>query len=744
MKTLSDLSVTHALQCAASHDAGQHPLHVELLFTRTYQEALSGDKFERELRCLHVLFPAILQPIQVGDRLAGRLYYPLVGLSPEPMGFGYYCCEGAVKTLMAKTPLTPAQVSEVEEMLAFWRTENSQSKVRAAYPPAVAAALPSDDWLVAAHPGFPLYRLGGINLDFDKLLTLGLPGLDRELQRHLESSSDPLARRTYETMRGALLLVQESCRCYADMARNLTAQYSTPAERDMALALADSLTAVSTRPPATFHQAIQLFWIYSLLSATWNYGRMDVYLAPFLARDLANHSLTHDAALDLLQALWRLMNDYANPYNNRIIIGGKGRANEALANEFALLAMEATRTVHANQPQLTLRFHNGQDPRLFDKALTCLAEGRTYPLLYNDDVNVPAVMNAFHVPRDEAEDYVPYGCGEYTFDHKGVGTPSGVLNLGQCLQLALHNGVEPLTKQAMGLRTGDPAGFKTFEDLWAAYAQQVEFVVAPLALQEKIEYQVLGQEAPFTLLSLLSDDCMARGRPLLDGGIRYLGGTLEAYGNTNTADSLAALEHCVYRTKKYTLAQVLAACDADFRGFESLRHDLQEAPKYGNDDPVADAMVERVHRHLCELTRDQAEVAGLHSYLIVIINNSANTVFGRVTAATPDGRRAGEAFANANNPFFGMDRKGPTAFLNSLAKLDPAIHAGAVQNMKFSRSLFRDHRPIVEALLKGYFLKGGTQAMITVVDRNDLESAMREPEKWGHLMVRVGVLVPIS
>jgi len=182
----------------------------------------------------------------------------------------------------------------------------------------------------------------------------------------------------------------------------------------------------------------------------------------------------------------------------------------------------------------------------------------------------------------------------------------------------------------------------------------------------------------------------------------------------------------------------VAACDANFEGHESLRRELQGVAKFGNDDDEADGMVQQVHNHVCRVTMAQAEKVGLDSYLAVIINNWANSLFGKTTAASPDGRLAGETLANAINPSPGMDRNGITAVLNSLVKIDPAIHAGAVQNMKFSRSMFTRNRPKLEALLAGYFRQGGTQAMITVVSRGDLEAAMREPEKWGHLMVRVG------
>ncbi|MFW6032249.1 MAG: pyruvate formate lyase family protein, partial [Phycisphaeraceae bacterium] len=278
----------------------------------------------------------------------------------------------------------------------------------------------------------------------------------------------------------------------------------------------------------------------------------------------------------------------------------------------------------------------------------------------------------------------------------------------------------------------------TFEDVWQAYATVAEAYVEALAVQERIEYDVTDAEVPMLFASMLTSDCIARGRGAFGGGARYRGGTLETYGNTNAADSLRAIQQLVFERGEVSLPELVDALDENFEGGEALREKLASVPKYGNDDAAADAMARRVHEHICAVTRQQAGPAGLDSYLVVIINNWANTILGKATMASADGRGAGEPMANGNNPSSGSDVSGVTAFLNSIASLRADVHAGAVQNMKFSRAWFGQMRPKFDALLRTYFARGGTQAMITVLSRADLEAAMREPEKWGHLMVRVG------
>ena len=737
MKTLNEISVEAA--CEKARKQTGNPLALEMLFTRIYRENKEAAPATRELKCLQVLFPAIFQPIQAGDRLAGRIQYPLVSFSAEAMGLGYYCREGEIREVARLAAFSPEQVREVEDMLGFWKSESTQARTRAAYPPAVEKALPSDNWTVESGIAFPLYRMAGTVLDYAKLMQAGIPGLRRELeQRRAGSAASKAQSDLFAGMQAAVGLVENACLHYGAQAEFEATRAADATLKEQLHGISRTLAGLPHNPPATFREAMQLFWLYVLLSGTWNYGRMDVYLGPYLARDLDAGILGEAEALALLQSLWQLMHAYSNQFNNRVFVGGMGRANLAAADRFALLALEASRSQSLNQPQLSLRFFAGQNPALMTKAITSLGEGRTFPILYNDDVNVPAVAKAFHVSYEEAVDYAPFGCGEYVLDHRGVGTPNGVINLMKCLEVTLHDGVDPVTGIALGIASGKLDSLATFQDLWTAYCRQVEYHVEALAVQEKIEYEVVGETSPFLLLSLLYDDCLERGLPIFQGGVRYLGGTLETYGNINAADSLAALKKLVYDEGRYTLRQIVAACDANFHGHESLRRDLQRAPKFGNDDDEADSMAQQIHNHICRVTMAQAAKVGLDSYLAVIINNWANALFGKITAASPEGRLAGETLANAINPSPGMDRNGITAVLNSMVKLDPAIHAGAVQNMKFSRSMFTQHRPKLEALLTGYFRQGGTQAMITVVSRGDLEAAMREPEKWGHLMVRVG------
>jgi len=330
-------------------------------------------------------------------------------------------------------------------------------------------------------------------------------------------------------------------------------------------------------------------------------------------------------------------------------------------------------------------------------------------------------------------------CGEYVLYKKSFATPSGIFNVLKILECVLRNGHERLTDRTVGIPKGELKDFKTFEDLYANFAENVEYWCDMMAEQQKLEYDIVGKECAFNLWTLLFDNCLEKAKSVFNGGLEHLSGTLESYGQINAADALYAIKKLVYDDKKISPEDLIKATDADFVGYENIQKMLLEQPKYGNDIDEVDQMVRRVHKTVCLNTQKQAKKYGMDSYLIVIINNAANTVLGRHTLASPDGRNAFTYMANGNNPQPGNDTKGVTAFLNSLVKFDTDIHAGAVQNMKFGREMFSEKLyPKLQALLNTYWKKGGAQAMLTVLNKDDLINAIKEPAKYASLMVRVG------
>ncbi|MFW6189109.1 MAG: pyruvate formate lyase family protein [Planctomycetota bacterium] len=725
--------------CTTPNIADEAPLARELAFTEAYRRSADDHPAVREAKCLRS--GRLLYPIRRGDLFAGRHMKAALdedgllvgfGLEHEDSGRIYYCeferLEAALEALEG-----PERRRRAEEMLSFWREEDTWTRYREALPTEVRKAT-TDNRL--ASKGI---RLAGVLPDFDKLVRSGVRGLREEAAAHREAAEeDDREPEFYTGLLMALDLLSDVCRDYAEQAVERAESTNDDDWRPELKRMAADLEHIADAPPRTMRQGIQLVWLYCGLAGLTNYGRMDVYLGDLYAADLRAGRLDREEALRLLVALWRMMADARYHFNSRVIVGGRGRRNGENADRFALLAMEASLRSATTEPQLSLRFHRDQDPALMEEALDVLGAGCVYPILYNDDVNVPAVRNAFGVSRREAEHYLPYGCGEYALDHRSVGSPNSALNLLKAVQVVMHNGVDPDTGEPTGLRTGEFAGFDSFEQFWNAWARQVDYHVEQIARAHAVEYEIERRAAAYLYASLLYDDCLQRGRSLVDGGARYRGGIIESMGLVNAADCLTAIRELVYERGLFAPDQLLSMLDADWRGYERERELFLKAPKYGNDDPRADEMLRRVSDHACRACMRQADEQGFDYYLLVCINNFAHMTIGRQTGATPDGRHAGEPIANGNGPTAGNDRNGVTAFLNSILTPDPSIHAGYVHNMKFSKRLFRENRRKLKALLDTYFGNGGTQAMITVVGREDLENAMEEPEKYPNLMVRVG------
>jgi pyruvate-formate lyase len=723
-----------------SHDAD---LRRELRFTEMHRRHEQADAFERETACLRCQVAQTLLPIEPGDWFAGRIDRMLVGIDPERGGLleaAYFCRNEWFEEQLKRSDLRADLRADMQSILHYWQGRTTYAHCREAFPERLQEGLPRDDYYVGHEISYPMFGMGGPCLDYGKLVRKGVSGLRREVRRRRERACrDGDANPAFlDCLLAALDIFAEAARRYARQARALAAE-STSEEFGRRCELIErSLTRVAEKPPRTLHEAVQLMWLYSLVALPRNYGRMDTYLGDVLARELGDRTLTWEQAREMMVGLWRLMNARGDNFNNRVIIGGMGRANEETADRFALLALETQEIVGEIIPQLSLRWYRGMDPRLWEKALDVIGKGGTFPIIYNDDVNVPAAQAAFGVSREEAEQYLMYGCGEYVLDHRSVGSPDAALNVLKALDVTLHNGVDSFQHHPRGLALGSLRDFGTFEDLRDAFVRQVQHQVALLAEAQATIYRVTSRQASYPFLSLLYDDCVERGRPLLAGGVRYLGGTLESFGNNSAADSLLAIKKVVYEKKLLTAEQLLECLACDFRGHERERRMLASVGKFGNDDEEADGMAVWLNTMVCRAARSQADRVGLHTFMVVLINNGDSVLFGKTTAASADGRRAGEPLSNGNQPGAGNDRNGLTALLNSMAKLDPSQHAGAVHNVKLSRGMFTTRRAEMGALLQGYFDAGGTQVMVTVTDRRELERAMEKPQEYTNLIVRVG------
>ncbi|MBN1675493.1 MAG: hypothetical protein JXR37_30915 [Kiritimatiellae bacterium] len=754
-------------------EIGRRKLDAAKAFTRAYRAHLNDHVAVREAACLKEQYPALCRDIADHDLIAGRIWYqPLVGfglefhqnrgckalgsddvphseLSEETRRWrrdlgtsscGFCCDYWGLKTLSEGLEPGSAERREIEAMMEFWYAETTRYRYNHLLTDRIVATIGRFENVNSPRQVSGFQRLCCVSLDYDKLLRLGIPGMIARIQEKRAQANGETAG-LYEGMRMALEVLVDVCRHYERQAREKAEAAPDATRGQQLLDMAAVLAHITREPPRTLHQAMQLFWLYNQLTDTFNWGRMDIYLGDFYARDIDEGVLTEAGAEELLTSLWTIISEIRHcgggtRPNARIIVGGKGRRNEANANRFALAAMDVSRRLKVTEPNLTLRFYDGQNPALLAKAYDLLAEGCIHPGLYYDDVHIPMVRKAYTVPLADAEHYVPEGCGEIMIDHVSVGSPNNILNYMASLNLVLHNGYDRLIHTRMGLAQGEPADFDTFDKLLAAFKKQVDYTNDILAERQALEHKAERESAAFVFMSMLTDDCIERGKSLYDGGARYLGGIIETFGLTNVADSMVAIREFVYEKRAFTLEQLVQMLDANWDGCERERQMMLGAPKFGNDDPVADAMYRELCRFVCTSAAEKAAKHGLHFFLNCNLNPGGLS-YATNTPASADGRRHGDAMALGNAPTAGRDKAGLTALLNSMSK-NEGPHSGFVQNLKVNKSMFSPEcRPKLKALLDTYFAAGGCQLMVTALNREDLENALKEPEKYQNLLVRV-------
>ena len=723
-----------------------HPrkdLALEINFTKVYRDAVKrySHPAQVELACIKAQYPAVMHPIEDTDLLAGRIQMGLVGLGIQQQtgGFGFYMDENAMVNVLERSGGNAKYREDVHDLLTFWKARNTTAVVARNTPGDIKQAIFSDHWKFLPLPVSPIYRMAGSYPDFDKLVKLGIPGLRQEIagyrNKALQTGGDVVL---FECMLGALDVLHDMCLWYVPQAKALAGSANSPKRKVQMERLAAALENIADHKPQSFIEGLQLAWLYGMMVPQLEFGRMDIYMGDLYVKDIDSGAITEQEALDLLISFYRLIDSLDCEMDGRVIIGGYGRHNVQNADRFCLLAIETSRVFREVLPQFTLRFSKETPKAVMDAAKRELEEGRSFPLLYNDDVLVPGVQKAFNVTRELAERYVPLGCGEIELDHYSFGTPSGSLNVLKILETTMHGGFDPMMQWQKAPKSKPITQCKTFEEFYGVYKEALAYYINAQAKFEKYEYEITGSIHPFMMCTMLYDGCLEKGKPIFSGGCAYLGGTLEIYGGINAANSLASIKKLVFDERKLTAAQMMEALEDNFTGHEMERRMMMDVPKYGNDDGYVDTITVGFFDFLHETIIAQADKVGLDSYLGVTINNQQNTTCGRWVGATPDGRKSGTPMANANNPSSGTDKNGVTSMLNSLSKLRHDNHAGMVQNVRFSRETVASAREKVWGVLDGYFERGGAQAMITVVGKEDLKGAMEHPEEYQDLIVRVG------
>ncbi|MGL4345071.1 MAG: pyruvate formate lyase family protein, partial [Cellulosilyticaceae bacterium] len=541
----------------------------ELAFTRAYKAHQSEPKGIREAACMKVQMPYTLAPRKEGDYFGGRYKGHRIGFYPLMIGEGArdgydklcYCADikgsyAVIDQMKASPDYTESDVAEALEAVKFWEQEETYAHIKEAFTPDMVKHLTHDYYHTAIGAVYPLYRIAGAHLDFEKLLRLGLNGLIEEIQKVCESGQNQDVDQMYVGMIEVLEGMKALCQSRAEELKVQCQSDINIDEKNKLTQIIQSLEYISEHKPESLHQAMQLCLIYAVCAGATEMARFDDYMGPFYVRDLKLGRITKEEAKDYLINYFGIYEESFGR-DTRCIIGGYGRSHELEADEMALLVLDAIDGRQILYPQVSLRYYKGMDERVYRKALDVLGQGNTFPILYNDDVNIPSTMRAMDVSRKVAEQYAFFGCGEYMLANKSIGTPNTCLNMPKALELVLNEGVDPLTGEQIGLEMPPITEDTTFEEIMARYEANIDFFTSYCGRVQELVYNKCGEQSNFLLMSILHDDCIARGKGLFNGGLYHLGGTVETYGNITVADSLTAIKKVVYEDKAFSIKDLV-------------------------------------------------------------------------------------------------------------------------------------------------------------------------------------------
>ena len=516
---------------------------------------------------------------------------------------------------------------------------------------------------------------------------------------------------------------------------------------------------VPAHAPRDFHEALQMYWFCHLAVITelngWDAfspGHLDQHLGPFYAAGLADGTLTRESARELVECFFVKFNNHTAPpkvgvtaaesgtYTDfaNINLAGLLRVGSDGSNEVTHLLLEVIDELHLLQPSSNMQVSRKTPDAVLKQALCVIRNGYGFPSLFNADVVVEEQLRQGKSVEDAREGGCS-GCVEVGAFGKEAYILTGYFNLMKMLELALHDGFDVRTGKYVGARTGDPATLRSFDEFFAAFEKQVRHVLDIKINGNQVIERLYATRMPHTFLSVITDDCIAKGKDYNAGGARYNNTFIQAVGIGSITDALSALKDIVFDHNEMPLPQFVAALDANFDHNEELRQRLvNKTHKYGNDDEYADALMRRSFTMLFESIDGRPNTKG-GAYRLEMLPTTCHVYFGEVCLASADGRSKGQPLSEGISPVQGADRLGPTAVLQSAAKMDHVKTGGTLLNMKFSPTLLAGEHGInnLHALVRGYFTLGGHHMQFNVVTADHLREAKANPSAHRDLIVRV-------
>jgi len=646
------------------------------------------------------------------------------------------------------------------EIIPFWKGRSNRDKLFATLPA---------EWHEAYKAGifteFQEQRSPGHTVAGNKIYHKGMTDLIVEIndaKNKLDFVNDARAYDKLEELKAMEIAAQASITFalrHAERLIELANVEPNEIRKHELLEMAEVSRRVPAHAPQTFHQALQYYWYVHLGVITetnpwdsFNPGRLDQHLYPFYVNDLKTGRLTKERAIELLQAFWIKFNNHpappkvgvtaleSNTYTDFALInvGGIKPDGSDAVNELSYIILDVIEEMRLLQPSSMVQLSKKNPDRFIKRALKIVKTGFGQPSIFNTDAIVQELIRQGKALEDARRGGAS-GCVEAGAFGTEAYILTGYFNIPKVLEITLNNGVDPRTGNIIGIETGDPSTFTSFDDLLKALQKQLNFFITIKIKGNNIIERIWATDIPVPFLSLIIDDCIANGVDYNAGGARYNTSYIQGVGLGTITDCLTALRHHVFDKQNYTMDYYQQAMQADFVGYEEFRKELLlNTPKYGNDDDYADEQTVTIFDMYYDAINGKPNTRGGY-HRINLLPTTCHIYFGSVIKALPDGRLAGEPLSEGISPVQGADRQGPTAAIRSAAKIDHIKTGGTLLNQKFTPGFFKDEVSLdkVTGLVRAYFRMDGHHIQFNVVSADVLRDAQKNPEKYRDLIVRV-------
>lgn len=645
-------------------------------------------------------------------------------------------------------------------IIPFWKGRSNRDRIFAALP---------QEWKDAYAAGifteFQEQRAPGHTALGIKMFHTGMLDLKERIAESIQSldlANDPEAVDKRDELR-AMDIVCDAIIMYAarhaDKLEELAAQEADPKRKEELLEMARICRKVPAHAPETVHEALQHYWFIHLGVVTelnpwdsFNPGRLDQSLYPIYKKEMEQGTTTKEQVYEVLQSFWVKFNNHPSPpkvgvtaeesntYTDFCLInvGGVKEDGSDGVNEMSYILLDVIREMRLLQPSSMIQVSKKNPDKFIRKAVDIIKTGFGQPSVFNTDALVQEMLRAGKDVKD-ARNGGCSGCVETGAFGTEAYILTGYFNLPKILELTLNDGFDKRTNMQLGPHTGNPVDFKSYDEFFEAYKKQVSYFMDIKLAGNNIIERVFMKNMPVPFLSILIDDCIARGKDYMCGGARYNSTYIQGVGLGSMTDMLTAIKYQVFDKKNITMQTLLDALAADFKGYEKLQYDLvYNTPKYGNDDDYADEQEVQVFNMYYDAINGHKSPRGA-DYRVNMLPTTCHVYFGSVTGATPDGRNAWKVLSEGISPVQGADTNGPTAVIRSAAKIDHIKTGGTLLNQKFTPSLLQTEEGCMNVvhLIRSYFRMDGHHIQFNVVNADTLRDAQNHPENYRDLIVRV-------